>query len=118
MREPVGNSSICLQRRKRHTTKATFAMDEHAFVVAEVAEFVRFDFVFFGFGVVHVALAGAESPRAFHHALFADEIGGLNGVAFVGGAEDEPVAEIEREHFRFVRAEWRNERCRPPCATR
>jgi hypothetical protein len=37
-------------------------MDEDALVVAEVAEPVRFDFVFLGFGIVHVALAGAESP--------------------------------------------------------
>lgn len=37
-------------------------MDEHALVVAEVAEFVQLDFVLLGFGVVHVAFAGAESP--------------------------------------------------------
>ena len=69
-------------------------MDENALVVAEIAEFVRFDLVFLGFGVVDVPLPGAESPGAFHHALFADEVGGLNGVCLISGAEDEPVAEV------------------------
>ena len=58
-------------------------------MVAEIAELVRFDFVFLVFGIIHVALAGAESPRAFHHALFADEVGGLNGVGFVAGVRSE-----------------------------
>lgn len=69
-------------------------MDEDALVVAEIAEFVRLDFVFLGFGVVYVAFAGAESPRAFHDALLADKIGGLDGIGLVGGAEDEAIAEI------------------------
>jgi Zn-dependent peptidase ImmA (M78 family) len=30
----------------------------HAFVVAEFAEFVGFDFVFLGFGIIHVAFSG------------------------------------------------------------
>ena len=73
-------------------TKTTFAVDENALVIVEIAKFVGFDFVFLSFGIVHVALAGAESPRAFHHALFADEVGGLNGIGFIGGTEDESVA--------------------------
>ena len=74
-------------------------MDEHAFVVAESAEFVRFDFVFLRFGVIDVAFARAETPRALHDALFAEKVCGLDGIAFVSGAEDEPVAEIQRENF-------------------
>lgn len=29
--------------------KAPFAMNEHALMITEIAEFVRLDFVFFGF---------------------------------------------------------------------
>lgn len=68
-------------------------------MVAEVAEFVWFDFVFFGFGVIDVAFAGAEAPGAFDDALFADEVGGLDGVGLVGGAEDHAVAKVEGEDF-------------------
>jgi hypothetical protein len=66
-----------LQRRERYPVKTPFAMDDHAFVVAEVA------------------FAGAESPGAFDDAFFADEVGGLDGVGLVGGAEDHAVSEIE-----------------------
>ncbi len=83
-------------------------MDEYALVVAEIAELMRFDLVLLGFGVVDVALAGAESPRAFHHALLAKKIGGLHGIGFVRGAENHPVAEIQYEHLGFVVAEWRH----------
>jgi hypothetical protein len=37
-------------------------VDEHAFVVAEVAQLVRFDFMFLRLGVVDVPLPGAETP--------------------------------------------------------
>jgi len=107
--EPRRRFPVRFERRQGHTAEAAFAVDEDALVVAKDAELVGFQFVFLGLGVVHVALAGAETPRAFHDALLADEIGGLNGVAFVGGAEDDPVAKIQREDFLFVRAEWRDE---------
>ena len=68
-------------------------------MVAEIAELVRFNFVLLGFGVVDVAFAHAVAPRAFYDPLLADEVGGLNRVSFVGRAEDEAVAEIQREHF-------------------
>ena len=74
-------------------------MDEHAFVVAEVAELVRLDLVFLGLGIVYVTFAGVEAPGAFDDAFFADEVGGLDGVGLVGGAEDHAVAEIEGEDF-------------------
>jgi hypothetical protein len=34
-------------------------VNEHALVVAEVAELVRLDFVFLGFGKIHAAFSGA-----------------------------------------------------------
>jgi hypothetical protein len=33
-------------------------MDEHTLMVAEIAELVRFDFVFVGLGVINAAPAG------------------------------------------------------------
>ena len=42
--------------------KPPFTVDENTLMVAEIAEFVRFDFVFLGFVVVHVAFAGAVTP--------------------------------------------------------
>ena len=73
-REPFGYFPIRLQRWKRHSAKAVFAVDEDALVVTEIAELVWFDFVFFGFGIIDVPPAGTESPRPFHHSL-----AGLNG---------------------------------------
>ena len=58
-------------------------MDEDAFVIAKIAEFVRLDFVFLGFVVIHIAFAGAVTPRAFYNPLFADKIGGLNCISLV-----------------------------------
>jgi hypothetical protein len=70
-------------------------MDKHALVVPQIAQFVGLYFVFLRFGVVDVALAGAESRSAFHQPLFAKKIGGLDGIGFIGGAEDHPVPEIQ-----------------------
>lgn len=74
-------------------------MDEDALVVAEL---VRFDFMLLGFGVVRVALAGTIAPRSFHDLLLSEEVGGLDSIGFVGGAEVEAVAEIQRQHLRLA----------------
>lgn len=68
-------------------------------MVAKITEFVRLDFVFFNFVVIHVALAGAVTPGAFYDPFFADEIGGLNGIGFIGGAENHPVTKIQGQDF-------------------
>jgi hypothetical protein len=60
--EPFRDRAVCFKWRQRYSAKAAFAVDEDTFVVAEIAEFVRFDFVFLGFGMIDVALAGAEAP--------------------------------------------------------
>jgi len=77
-------------------------VNQHALVVAEIAEFVRFDFVLFGFGVVDIAFTGTVSPGAFDHALFAEEVSCLDGVSLICAAKDDPIAQIQREHFRLV----------------
>ena len=68
-------------------------------MVAEIAELVRFDFVFLGFVVIHIAFASTVTPRAFYDPFFADEIGGLNGIGFVGRAKHHPVAKIQGQDF-------------------
>ena len=77
-------------------------MDEDALVVTEIAQLVRLDFVLFDFGVVDVAFPGAMAPRAFHDGLLAEKISRLDGVSFIGRPEDETVAEVQCEYFRFV----------------
>jgi hypothetical protein len=42
--------------------KTALTMDKDAFVVAEIAQLVRLDFMFFGFVVIHVAFTGAVTP--------------------------------------------------------
>jgi len=79
-------------------------------MVPEIAELVRLDFVFLGFVVVHIAFAAAVTPGAFHHPLFADEIGGLHGVGFVGGPENHPVPQVQGQNFGFVVAQRRDQR--------
>ena len=58
-RKPFRYVPVELQWRQGHSPKAALAVDEDALVVAQVAELVGFDFVFFGFRVVDVALTGA-----------------------------------------------------------
>ncbi len=45
-RKPLANTPIKLHWRKSYAAKALLAVDEGALVVAEIAEFVRFDYVF------------------------------------------------------------------------
>ena len=43
--------------RQNHATKSLFTMNQHTFVVAEFAKFIGFNFVFLGFGIIHVAFS-------------------------------------------------------------
>src|SRR6266581_8442392 len=93
-RIPGRQRAVRFQRWQRHTPKTALAVNQDALVIAEIAELVRLDSVLLGLGVVDVAPACAETPRAFDHALLANEISGLNCVGFVGSPEDQAVAEI------------------------
>ena len=68
-------------------------------MVTQIAELVGFDFVLLGFGVVHILPSGTVTPRAFHDALLAKKVGGLDCIRFVGGAEDDAITEIQHEHL-------------------
>lgn len=61
-RKPTWNFSIWFQRPQRHAAKAALAMNEHTLMVTEIAKLVRFDFMFFSFGIIDIALAGAKTP--------------------------------------------------------
>jgi hypothetical protein len=84
-------------------------MHEDAFMIAEFAELVRFDFVFLGLRIIDAALAGTGTPCPLHDLFFAKKIGGLHGVGFIGRPENHSVAKIQREHFGFVIAQRRDE---------
>src|SRR6266700_4133955 len=109
-RIPTRHRSVRFQRRQRHAPKSALAVNENALVIAEIAEFVRLDSVLLSLGVVDAAPAGAVAPGPFHDTSFAEEVGGLNGIGFVGGTENYPVTKIQCEHFRFVVAQGREER--------
>ncbi len=84
----MGSTSIKLQWWERHAAEAALAVDDDAFVVAHVSQLVGFNFVFLCLRIVDVALSGAVTPGTFHHVFLAEEIGGLNGIGFIGGPED------------------------------
>jgi hypothetical protein len=52
-----------------------------------------------------------EPHERFTTKFFAKKVGGLNGIRFIGGTKNHPVAKIQRQHFGFVITEWRDERC-------
>src|ERR1043166_8132945 len=87
-------------------------MNQNALVVAEVAELVWLNLVLLGLGVIHSSLACAVAPGALDDALLAEKVRGLDGIGFLGGAENETVAEIEGQHFGLVISEGRYERGR------
>ena len=58
-RKPLCSSSIRFQWRERDLAESLFAVNQNTCVVAELAKFMRLDFVFLGFGIVDAALAGA-----------------------------------------------------------
>ena len=55
--EPGRNFSVRFERRQGRAPESALTMDEDALVVAEIAEFVRRDFVLFGFGAIDVPFA-------------------------------------------------------------
>ena len=94
--------SVSFQRRKRNPAETALAMNEDAFVIAQVTQFVWFDLVLFGRRIVHRPLAGSEAPRAFDHALLAEKVGALHRVSFIRRPENHPVAKIEGQDPGFV----------------
>lgn len=61
-RKPLCHCPLRFQRQENYTPKSSFTVDEDAFVVAEIAQFVRLDFVFLGFVVIDIAFASTVTP--------------------------------------------------------
>ena len=61
-REPFGYCAVRLEWAERYAPKSPFAMNDNALMVAEIAELVWLNFVFFGFVVIHIAFSGAVTP--------------------------------------------------------
>ena len=80
-------------------------------MVAEIAQLVRLYFVFLHFGKIHRAFSGTRTPGTLHDLFLAEKISGLNRVCLIGRTENHPVAQIQRQHFRFVIAKRRDKRC-------
>ena len=76
-----------------------FAMHENALVVAQTAQQMWFDFVFFIFGKRHAVAARVGTPRTFDDAFLARKIRHLHRVRLVSGAKNHPVAQVQRQHF-------------------
>ena len=57
--KPLGNFARSFQWRQRQALEPIFTVNQHAFMVTKVAEFVWFDFVFLDFGIINTAFPGA-----------------------------------------------------------
>jgi hypothetical protein len=88
---------------------ASLAVNNNGGVLRQPTEDVRFDFVLFLFGEIAGHLAAGVAPRFLDDALLAEEVGAFQCAFFVGGFEDEPVAEVQREDAGFFPAEGRDE---------
>jgi hypothetical protein len=106
----MGNAAIKFQQRQGHAAESPLAMHQDALVIALIAKTVGFYFMFLVLGIRHAVFAGMRPPVAFHNPLHAEKISRLNGVCFIGAAENHPVVQIQREHCGFVFAERRDER--------
>lgn len=113
-RKPIGYGSVRFQWRQAYPTESPFAVDQDALVVVEAAELVGLQPVFLGLGIVDITLAAGAALRTLHDAFLAENVGGLDGLAFVGDAEDHSVTRVQGEDFGFVVADgWNQKYCRP-----
>ena len=60
---------------QQFATITPFAVNDNRGVLREIAKHVRFDLVFFLFGVVSGHIPGGVSPRFLDDAPFAEEVG-------------------------------------------
>ena len=84
-------------------------MHQNTFVVAQLAQHVRLDFVFLDFVKTAVLFSTAEPPGAFDHLALPKKVGALHRVRFVRRPENDSIAKVQREHLRLVGAERRDQ---------
>ena len=73
-----------------------FAVDDYSRVFPQIAQEVRLYLVLLLFGIIARSTAARVAPRFFDYAFPAEEIGALHCTFFIGGFEDDAVAEIQR----------------------
>ena len=55
--KPLGDFTVGFQGRQREALKPSFTVNQNAFVVTEITQFVRFYFVFLNFSKVYRAFS-------------------------------------------------------------
>ena len=88
---------------------AFLAMYNDASMLRQRTPDVRLDLVFLLLRIVSRHLAIGVAPGFLDDALLAEEVGAFEGAFFVGGFEDETIAEIEGEDASFFASEGRDE---------
>ena len=66
---------------------------------------MRFNLVFFLLGIVSRHSPAVVTSGAFDHAVLAEEICTLDSAFFIGGFEDQTIAEIQHEDASFLATE-------------
>ncbi len=74
-------------------------MHQDAFVIAQLAQHVRLDFVFLDFVKIAVLFSAAETPGAFDHLALPKKVRALQGVGLVRRPENDSIAQVQREHL-------------------
>jgi hypothetical protein len=82
---------------------------QDAVMLLQISQSVRLDLVFLLLGIVPRDSSAVVAPRFCDHAPFSEEIGTLRRAFFIGGFEDEAIAEIQSEHARFSATARRDE---------
>lgn len=74
-------------------------------VFGEIMQSMSLDLVLLLLGIVPRHLPTVIAPRFFDHAFFTEEISALHCSFFVGGFEDEAIAEVQSEDSGFFATE-------------
>src|SRR6266487_1905680 len=113
--KPDGYTSVWFQRRQHFLSVTSFGVHQHASMLLQMAKFMRFDLVLFLLGIVSRHFSAVIAPRPFDYALFPEEVSAFQCAFFIGGFEDQTIAEIQSEDARFFATERWNERGRGLC---
>jgi hypothetical protein len=79
-------------------------VEEATFVVTNVSQHVRLDFVLVLLVEVAVVCATGKASASFDDLSLAEKIGVLRGPDLVGCLKNHPIAEIKRQNSRCVRS--------------
>ena len=75
----------------------SFAVNQNTLVVAKITQFMRFDLVLLGFRNSSHCFFRRCVPVERLTTRFFQKVGSLNGVGFIGGTKDYPIAKVQRQ---------------------